>query len=243
MSEANYSVYRITNNVNGKLYFGLTKRNISERMKQHRYSANRGAKFLISRAIKKYGWSCFSVDIIESGLTKDEACSMEIRLIKQSGSCYENGYNMMPGGQVGISLRPETKARKSKSAKKAWQSSEKWREAINNPERLKKISEASKRNWADPEYREKLLNNPRRVNAIKSAAKDPAVRDAAKNTFGQNGFSRPVRNCEGTCFDFCSDAAKWVRENTRYKSASPSNILACARGRRKSAYGFKWVFR
>lgn len=94
-----YVVYCHTNKENGKKYFGITG------MKPERRWSN-GEGYRTSRhfyfAIKKYGWDGFFHEIIESGLTKEQAAKMEQLLIKKHNTNKaEFGYNMSSGGESG----------------------------------------------------------------------------------------------------------------------------------------------
>lgn len=89
-------IYIITNNTNGKKYVGQSI-NIDERIRVH----SRGLKnSLIGRAVNKYGWDNFSVEIIE--VLKDELDKREIKYIKENNCRVPNGYNIQPGGHYGI---------------------------------------------------------------------------------------------------------------------------------------------
>jgi group I intron endonuclease len=56
-------IYKITNNINGKMYIGKTK-NIEKRLKQHINSSKR-KKTKLYCAINKYGFNNFTIDIID----------------------------------------------------------------------------------------------------------------------------------------------------------------------------------
>ena len=91
-----YTVYKHTS-PSGKVYIGITSIDPAKRWKQG-YSHNKH----FSMAIKKYGWENIKSEIIASGLTKNEACEMEIFLIKQYKSTDQNlGYNISTGGECG----------------------------------------------------------------------------------------------------------------------------------------------
>ena len=86
-------VYKILNKMNGKIYFGISKKP-SRRFKYHGYS-----KYPIGKAIRKYGKDCFSLELIYCG-TRVECAAMEISLITYYNTrSRENGYNVAIGGE------------------------------------------------------------------------------------------------------------------------------------------------
>ena len=102
----NYVVYKITNNVNGKIYIGMTN-NLKTRWSGNgtQYSVRGGIK--TSRpfwnAIQKYGWENFKKEVLYDGLTRDEAIKTEIETIKKFDSTNKIvGYNLSPGGNGGL---------------------------------------------------------------------------------------------------------------------------------------------
>jgi group I intron endonuclease len=232
-----YTVYRLTNLANGKVYFGITKRGVEKRMAQHKAEARRGSSLLISRAIAKYGWQSFSVSVEFFGLTQDQACKAEIELIAKHESTGVAGYNMSSGGQAGVSDRPETKERKSLAAKKAWAQSTVWQNSIYSPSRLEKIAEKSAQMHKDASYRKSFIN---RHDVMVKAARNPECRKRAVVSFISNGHSVSVECANGMKFETAANAARWVAETTKFKAAAYTNILKAARGKRPTAYGLKW---
>lgn len=93
-----YCVYKHTS-PSGKVYIGLTCQNPLARWKEGEgYKRNT----LFYRAIMKYGWSNFKHEILFDGMTKAEACDMEIALIKSHDSTNpQKGYNNSTGGESG----------------------------------------------------------------------------------------------------------------------------------------------
>lgn len=89
-----FIVYIHTNSINNKKYVGITSTNPKKRWK-YGYGYELQPKFY--NAIKKYGWSNFTHEIVAGGLTKAEACSLEKRLIAEHDAI-ENGYNVSLGG-------------------------------------------------------------------------------------------------------------------------------------------------
>lgn len=94
-------IYKITNTINGKSYIGQTIQNVKERFYQH--CATKCSKAVsnmaIHRAIKKYGKSNFTVEVIEE-IDSANLNDMERYWIKCYNS-YNNGYNSTKGGQDG----------------------------------------------------------------------------------------------------------------------------------------------
>ena len=97
-------IYKITNTINGKSYIGQTIQNVKERFYQH--CATKCSKAVsnmaIHRAIKKYGKSNFTVEVIEE-IDSTNLNDRERYWIKYYNS-YNNGYNSTKGGQDGIKL-------------------------------------------------------------------------------------------------------------------------------------------
>lgn len=94
-------IYKITNTINGKSYIGQTIQNVKERFYQH--CATKCSKAVsnmaIHRAIKKYGKSNFTVEVIEE-INSANLNDRERYWIKYYNS-YNNGYNSTKGGQDG----------------------------------------------------------------------------------------------------------------------------------------------
>ena len=94
-------IYKITNTINGKSYIGQTIQNVKERFYQH--CATKCSKAVsnmaIHRAIKKYGKSNFTVEVIEE-IDSANLNDRERYQIKYYNS-YNNGYNSTKGGQDG----------------------------------------------------------------------------------------------------------------------------------------------
>ena len=95
-----YTVYKHTNQINNKVYIGITKQNINNRW------GHQGKGYInctaFYRAIQKYGWDHFDHEILATELTKEEACKQEKELIQQYQSNNpEYGYNISPGGATG----------------------------------------------------------------------------------------------------------------------------------------------
>ena len=89
-------IYKITNNINGKIYIGKTEFSVEKRFKEHCRDAfkERCEKRPLYSAINKYGIENFTVETIEETDNPEER---EKYWIEYYGS-FKNGYNATMGG-------------------------------------------------------------------------------------------------------------------------------------------------
>lgn len=94
-------IYKITNKANGKLYIGQTIQDVKERFYQHCAvkCSKEISNMAIHKAIKKYGKSNFTLEVIEE-IDSTELNDRERYWIKFYDS-FNNGYNSTVGGQDG----------------------------------------------------------------------------------------------------------------------------------------------
>lgn len=86
-----YTVYKITNNVNGKFYIGIHRtKNINDKYM--------GSGKYIKRAIKKYGIENFSKHIIAVFDNPDDMCELEMVLVDEAFVNNPKTYNLTVGG-------------------------------------------------------------------------------------------------------------------------------------------------
>lgn len=95
-------IYKITNDVNNKVYIGLTTKTLQDRFKQHKYKAkeqqtNKDNKQHLYNAMNLYGEDKFHISLIEE-CDNNILPQREIYWIKQYDS-YNNGYNSTLGGE------------------------------------------------------------------------------------------------------------------------------------------------
>lgn len=105
-----YLVYKHTS-PSGKVYIGITSKTAFRRW-------NNGRGYLGSvfyNAIRKYGWNNIKHEILYKNLTQQEAVSIEHDLILQYDSTNKKkGYNVVPGGGLGIKGYKFTEEQKKK---------------------------------------------------------------------------------------------------------------------------------
>lgn len=90
-------IYKITNDINDKIYVGQTIYNIKNRFSNHICSAKRNEKTKLYNAMRKYGIEHFSISVIEE--CKDELLNeREIYFISKLNTI-KNGYNISNGGE------------------------------------------------------------------------------------------------------------------------------------------------
>ena len=105
-------VYKITNIINDKLYFGVTQQELKIRWQQHKCNSNKKSYYLYN-AIRKYGFENFQIEIVFEAENKKEMLQKEIEFI----SLYKTnekifGYNNSTGGESsrkGCKVSQETK--------------------------------------------------------------------------------------------------------------------------------------
>ena len=171
----NYKVYKHIS-PNGKVYIGITKRNVEDRWNDGKgYKGNEH----FYRAIQKYGWNNFNHEILFENLTKEEACQKEIELIAEyKSNNFEYGYNICAGGEGRLDSRQteETKKLISEASKQHWENPKirdkiisKLNGHITSEETKKKISESNKLYWKDKEFPEETKQKISKANKGKTA--------------------------------------------------------------------------
>lgn len=116
----NYYIYKITNNVNNKIYIGCTT-NVEKRWNKHikvALSKRKKEKFYIHNAIQKYGVENFSIETLIEIHSKEQMFSFEKKYIEEYKSNKNDfGYNLTEGGEgaFGRVLSKETKDKISKA--------------------------------------------------------------------------------------------------------------------------------
>lgn len=110
-----YSVYKVTNKVNGKIYIGWTSKGVAERWKVHQQQsfAPKGQRYHFQNAIVKYGPESFHVETLISSYDKSFSLQMEKYYIARFRTHLPTvGYNRTLGGEGNI---PNEEQRKQRS--------------------------------------------------------------------------------------------------------------------------------
>lgn len=104
-------IYKIVNNINGKIYIGQTKNALSQRIAAH----IRDNKTPVQKAINKYGLESFTISVIDEADSKEILKEKEKYWIKTLDCKIPKGYNIADGGDGKMS--PEGRAAIAKSNK------------------------------------------------------------------------------------------------------------------------------
>lgn len=95
-------IYKILNNINGKIYIGKTEKSIEDRWKKHLLCVKNKVNRYLYDAMNKYGIDNFSISEIEKCNSREELNEREKYWIKLYNSINKDfGYNMQEGGLGG----------------------------------------------------------------------------------------------------------------------------------------------
>ena len=215
MSE--YCVYKHTF-PNGKVYIGITSR-----PPHRRWAKGQGyhQQPLMYRAILKYGWDNIKHEILQTGLSKEDAEQSEIELIKSSKSNQkEFGYNVANGGNTIGTMSEETKKKISQTLKGVPKEKPPFAGKKHTAEAKAKLS-AKRKGKNNPMYGKHISEETR----LKMS-------ESHKNC----SLCKPIICLEtGEIFVSASDAS-------RKMGLSQGNISNVARGVRKHTKGFHFEF-
>jgi hypothetical protein len=94
-------VYKITNNVNGHGYIGITQCALAKRWREHLCAARTGSDKRLYRAMRKYGTDNFSIAVLKEATSFEELQRFECELIIEHNTHAKNGqgYNLTAGGE------------------------------------------------------------------------------------------------------------------------------------------------
>lgn len=228
-----YCIYKHTNKLNGKIYIGMTC-DIEERWGPNGIHYTSDKYSLFGRAIKKYGWDAFTHEILESGLTWDEANEREIFYIAKY-KCnvvrypeLNAGYNLTDGG-CGTKGHPLSDDAKAKlSARNSGSGNLRYGCKLSD-ETKAKISAANKGRFVgskSPWYGKK--KSPEHIAKILANRKD------------QSGANNPKARSvicldTGVIFQTIKDAATWA--GVHYM-----NIVHVCRHDQLTAGGYHWSY-
>lgn len=210
-------IYKITNNINSKIYIGKTKLNISERFKQHCSDSKKNSeqKRPLYNAMKKYGTEHFQIELIEE-CADDIADEREKFWINFYNSYYD-GYNATLGGD-------------GKSYIDTFELLQLW----NSGKTLKEISEITKHDCGWLSF---LLKN--------EGIQSEEIQKRSKKTKKVQMLDK-VNNEPLKTFNSVREAARYLIQeqnlSVNNEGGYTSHISQVCSGKRKSCLGYKWQY-
>lgn len=133
-------VYKIVNNVNNKVYVGITTKGISGRYPGRSWKVSNTRSRLVKKAMTKHGSDNFEIFIIEKCKVEDLE-KKEIFYINFFNSVAPHGYNLTFGGNYKKEVSDQTKNKISQSKKGAvaWNKGIVWSQErkLNHPKPMK----------------------------------------------------------------------------------------------------------
>lgn len=219
----NYCVYCHTNKINGKKYIGITSQKPEYRWKNGEGYRN---NIYFYRAIKKDGWHNFTHEILYANLKKEDAEKLEIRLIEEYQTRFnQKGYNIESGGNVKKDIPLETRKRISEK-KKGFKHSD---------ETKKKISQ-SKKGKESPLRGKKMSKEAIRINSISHIGQKVWNK-------GRPWTDEEKAKCGGKAV-MCVELNKIYRtahEAGKDLNLDFSSICKCVKGKAKTVGGYHWI--
>ncbi len=216
-----YTVYKHINKLNGKVYIGQTALTV-----ERRWRNGKGYKIGIFRkAIEKYGWDNFEHIIIKEGLTKEEANLLESSLIKE----YKElgiSYNITDGGEGALGYKHTEETRKKMSLRNSGK---------RVPEHVKVMVSAR--------FKDTPLTDEHKIKisiALKGKAKSEEAKLKMKLNHNYHDLVEIIK-CDKEGNIICIYPS--IADASRDTGVLQTHISRCARGKRKSAGGFKWMYR
>lgn len=217
-------IYQIKNNISGKCYIGQTTKLPESRWKQHMNSlTKKGGCPALKDAITKYGLDSFTFRVLI--ICFDDAVHLiEKEYIDKYHSQVPNGYNILPGGQLGGGFLGKTHS--AETIEQIKESQKKFREA--NPQHFET-------------YREKLHESMKKVDISASVKQSEKFQKAKQE--GRLGTAGPTSE----------EKKQKIREGLlRYYKNRPEihkvniekhrEIMAKARGKPIAQYTLENVF-
>ncbi len=147
MNKPTFVVYLLTNQVNGKVYVGITNC-YEKRMREHSYAYHETSGVL-ARAIRKHGWHSFTSTILEHIPDHASAIQREVSVIAQYDSTDPTkGYNLTQGGEGTVGYSPSPESREKMRQRKVGQTL--------RPDRIAKLVAANTGRVVSEETRRKI---------------------------------------------------------------------------------------
>lgn len=206
-------IYKITNDINNKLYIGKTQFDLNKRFEEHchdAFSRTKEHRPLYS-AMRKYGIEHFHIELVEETNNPNERETYWIEYYNSYGS---TGYNATKGGDGKAYINFEY-------AKKRY-------------EEVQNIALVAKEMNIDKGHLGKMLRDMG-IKVLSSTEVNQRDRSKMVNQYDKQGnFIKS--------FSSAIEAARAIGKITSTSNGASSHITDCCRGKQKTAYGYIWKF-
>lgn len=234
MSETKYTVYKVTNRFDGKIYIGIH----TQRSDNDHYM---GSGTEIKEAIKQYGRKSFVKEIIFTFETKEEMLAKEKELVTKEFCMREDTYNRVEGGGAYRTLNMISVKDKEGNTSQVYRDDPRWLSgelvSVNKGTITVKDKNGNtmKINLTDQRYISGELYGIAKNNVV--------VRDKNNNKFvvsKENPFflsGEFVAICKGLKNPNCW-SGKIHRDDTKQKMSEKASLR---KGKLNSSYGTCWI--
>lgn len=214
-------IYKITNTKNNKVYIGKTIYSIEKRFEEHKKDAKRRGKEKrpLYNAMNKYGVENFNIEEVEKVFYTENGKELEEKeqYYIDLYDSYNNGYNATVGGDGKILYN--------------------YNEIVEKYNELKNITKVAKELKCDVQTVRNVLYN---IGLSKKEIKENSVTES-KRKVSQLTLDGQVINT----FNSVQSACEWLVNNNiiaRVAGGTRGHVAEVASGKRKSAYGYKWLY-
>jgi group I intron endonuclease len=244
----NYTVYKHTNLVNGRVYIGITGGQVEKRWLNGAGYKNNSHFW---RAIQKYGWDSFSHEILYSGLSRTEAQAREVELISFYRNESKGCYNILPGGDLGrtgVPVSEETREKLRKinlgrvfTAEQRRRMSEAGKGKIIPLSARQKMSTNNARYWLGKKRSEDTIEKNRQAHLGKTLTPEHRAKISASSPREKLSECKRKRvlqmDLEGNPIKVWSSMKE---AEQALIGRLTGQVSSCCNGKSKTAFGYKW---
>lgn len=214
----------------------------------------------------------FKISILEDNVPYEELDNKEVYWISTLNSLYPSGYNLKDGGQSYITDNERIKMSERVKGENnpmygmygelnhffGQKHSEETKLLLSEIASVREFSEETRAKIGvstklrHEQFGHPMLNKNHTDEAkekISEAMKGRIISDETRERMSKNHARRQSvfmndknSNAKLLEFDSMKLATNWLKENTKYDKAKSSEISMVCSGKKKSAYGFKWVY-